>query len=135
MIAAPQRRRRPDPDTGRYRGLSQIQKDVNTAHARYRGPGERVNAELKNWRSLQDPLQPQHRRQAHRRSSDPHDRRRMIRWAKAHLQPRVLLRVIPGPARVPQGLGKVAVSGVSAGDTLLSEQRRGTRPGPGPSEG
>jgi hypothetical protein len=25
---------------------------VNTAHARRRGPGERVNAELKNWRVL-----------------------------------------------------------------------------------
>jgi hypothetical protein len=25
-------------------------KQVNTAHARQRGPGERVNAELKNWR-------------------------------------------------------------------------------------
>ncbi len=25
---------------------------MNTAHARRRGPGERVNAELKNWRVL-----------------------------------------------------------------------------------
>ena len=41
-----------DPDTGRYRKLSAFQKDVNTAHARQRGPGERVNAELKNWRIL-----------------------------------------------------------------------------------
>jgi hypothetical protein len=41
-----------DPDTGRFRKLSQNQKDVNTAHARRRGPGERVNAELKNWRVL-----------------------------------------------------------------------------------
>jgi hypothetical protein len=32
------------------RQLSAFQKDVNTAHARQRGPGERVNAELKNWR-------------------------------------------------------------------------------------
>jgi hypothetical protein len=32
--------------------LSAFQKDVNTAHARQRGPGERVNAELKNWRIL-----------------------------------------------------------------------------------
>jgi hypothetical protein len=51
-IRVPQRRRRVDPDTGRYRRLSQAQKDVNTAHARQRGPGERVNAELKNWRVL-----------------------------------------------------------------------------------
>jgi hypothetical protein len=29
-----------------------VQKEVNTAHARQRGPGERVNAELKNWRIL-----------------------------------------------------------------------------------
>ena len=28
------------------------QKDANTAHARRRGPGERANAELKNWRIL-----------------------------------------------------------------------------------
>lgn len=38
--------------TGRYRRLSPNQKDVNTAHARRRGPGERANAELKNWRVL-----------------------------------------------------------------------------------
>jgi hypothetical protein len=47
-VAVPQRRRRKDPDTGRYRRMSQNQKAVNTAHARRRGPGERVNAELKN---------------------------------------------------------------------------------------
>jgi hypothetical protein len=35
-------------DTGRYRPLSRFQKDVNQAHARRRGPGERANAELKN---------------------------------------------------------------------------------------
>ena len=52
MVRVPQRRRRLDPDTGRYRRLSQAQKDVNAAHARQRGPGERVNAELKNWRIL-----------------------------------------------------------------------------------
>jgi hypothetical protein len=51
-IRVPQRRRRLDPDTGRYRPLSVSQKQVNTAHARQRGPGERVNAELKNWRIL-----------------------------------------------------------------------------------
>ena len=51
-VAVPQRRRRLDPDTGRYRPLSAAQKQVNAAHARQRGPGERVNAELKNWRIL-----------------------------------------------------------------------------------
>lgn len=51
-VAVPQRRRRKDPYTGRYRKLSRNQKDVNEAHARRRGPGERVNAELKNWRVL-----------------------------------------------------------------------------------
>lgn len=51
-VGVPQRRRRLDPDTGRYRRLSRSQKDVNAAHARRRGPGERVNAELKNWRVL-----------------------------------------------------------------------------------
>ncbi|MEQ3553930.1 transposase family protein [Pseudonocardia nematodicida] len=52
MVAVPQRRRRLDPDTGRYRRLSRNQKEVNRAHARRRGPGERVNAELKNWKVL-----------------------------------------------------------------------------------
>jgi len=51
-VRVPQRRRRLDPDTGRYRPLSQNQKDVNTAHARQRGPGERVNAQLKSWKIL-----------------------------------------------------------------------------------
>jgi hypothetical protein len=51
-VAVPQRRRRLDPDTGRYRPLSRIQKDVNAAHGRRRGPGEQGNAELKNWRIL-----------------------------------------------------------------------------------
>jgi hypothetical protein len=48
----PQRRRRRDPDTGRYRRLCRNQKDVNAAHARQRGPGERVNAVLKSWKIL-----------------------------------------------------------------------------------
>lgn len=52
VIRVPQRRRRLDTDTGRYRRLSHAQKEVNAAHARQRGPGERVNAELKNWRIL-----------------------------------------------------------------------------------
>jgi hypothetical protein len=51
-VRVPQRRRRLDPDTGRYRRLSRAQKDVNTAHARRRGPGERANAEIKNWKIL-----------------------------------------------------------------------------------
>jgi hypothetical protein len=51
-VQVPQRRRRLDRDTGRYRPLSQNQKDVNTAHARQRGPGERANALLKNWKIL-----------------------------------------------------------------------------------
>jgi hypothetical protein len=51
-IRVPQRRRCLDTDTGRYRRLSHSQKEVNTAHARQRGPGERVNAELKTWRIL-----------------------------------------------------------------------------------
>ena len=50
-VRVPQRRRRLDPDTGRYRRLSQSQ-EVNTAHARMRGPGERANAEIKNWKIL-----------------------------------------------------------------------------------
>jgi hypothetical protein len=52
QVRVPQRRRRLDPDTGRYRRLSRNQKQVNTAHARQRGPGERANAQLKSWRVL-----------------------------------------------------------------------------------
>jgi hypothetical protein len=48
----PQRRCRVDPDTGRFRRLSRVQKEVNAAHARQRGPGERANAPLKSWRVL-----------------------------------------------------------------------------------
>jgi hypothetical protein len=49
-VQVPQRRRRVDRDTGRYRRLSRNQKDVNTAHARQRGPGEPANAQLKSWK-------------------------------------------------------------------------------------
>ena len=51
-MRVPQRRRRLDLDTGRYPRLSRSQKQVNTAHARQRGPGERANAGLKNWKVL-----------------------------------------------------------------------------------
>ena len=51
-VAIPQRRRRLDPDTGHYRRLSEAQKEVNITHARQRGPGERVNAQLKSWKIL-----------------------------------------------------------------------------------
>ncbi len=51
-VRVPQRRRRLDSDTGRYRRLSDNQKAVNTAHARQRGPGERANAQLKSWKVL-----------------------------------------------------------------------------------
>jgi hypothetical protein len=51
-VRVPQRRRRLDPDTGRYRRLSTAQREVNTAHARQRGPGERANAQLKSWKVL-----------------------------------------------------------------------------------
>jgi hypothetical protein len=51
-VAVPQRRRRINPDTGRYRPLSAAQKQVNAAHAREHSPGERANAQLKNWRIL-----------------------------------------------------------------------------------
>jgi hypothetical protein len=51
-IRVPQRRRRIDPDTGRLRRLSRAQKQVNSAHARQRGPGERANAQLKSWKVL-----------------------------------------------------------------------------------
>ena len=51
-VALPQRRRRLGPGTGRYRRLSRNQKQVNTAHARQRGPGERATAILKSWKIL-----------------------------------------------------------------------------------
>ena len=51
-IRVPQRRRRLEPDTNRYRPLSRAQKEVNAAHARQRGPGERANAQLKSWKVL-----------------------------------------------------------------------------------
>ncbi len=51
-VRVPQRRQRLDPDTGRYRRLYADQKEVNTAHAWRRGPGERANAEIKDWRVL-----------------------------------------------------------------------------------
>jgi hypothetical protein len=50
--AGMQRRRRLGPDTGCCRPLSTDQKDVNAAHARKRGPGERANAKLKTWKVL-----------------------------------------------------------------------------------
>jgi DDE superfamily endonuclease len=51
-VQVPQRRRRLDRETGRYHRLSQNQKDVNAAHVRQRGPGERVDAQLKSWKIL-----------------------------------------------------------------------------------
>jgi hypothetical protein len=52
-IRVPQRRRRTDPDTRRrFPRLSLAQKEVNAAHARQRGPGERANAQLKSWKVL-----------------------------------------------------------------------------------
>ena len=44
--SAPQR-----PDTGGYLPLSQNQRNVNTAHDRLHGPGQRGNAQLKSWKS------------------------------------------------------------------------------------
>jgi hypothetical protein len=35
-----------------HRPLSANQKEVNTAHARQRGPDERANAEIKSWKNL-----------------------------------------------------------------------------------
>lgn len=36
----------------RWRRLSHNQKQINAAHARQRGPGERANAQLKSWKVL-----------------------------------------------------------------------------------
>lgn len=51
-VEIPQRRRRKDPETGQRQRLSANQKAVNSAHAQLRGPGERANALLKNWKIL-----------------------------------------------------------------------------------
>lgn len=48
----PQRRRRRDPTKPARHRLSHNQREVNTAHARMRGPGERANAQLKTWKIL-----------------------------------------------------------------------------------
>ena len=53
-IRAPFRRSRYDRASHRFvcRPLSQAQKAVNRAHSALRAPGERANADLKNWRLL-----------------------------------------------------------------------------------
>jgi hypothetical protein len=53
-VRAPFRRSRYDRGTGKFtrRELSDGQKAANRAHAALRGPGERANAGLKNWRVL-----------------------------------------------------------------------------------
>jgi len=50
----PFRRVRYDGTTGKFasRPLSDSQTAVNQAHSAIRGPGERANADLKNWRIL-----------------------------------------------------------------------------------
>jgi hypothetical protein len=53
-VRAPHRRSRYDRATGKFvrRELSTGQKAVNRAHSALRAPGERANADLKNWRIL-----------------------------------------------------------------------------------
>ena len=53
-IRAPHRRSRYDRGTGKFvsRPLSPGQKTANRAHSALRAPGERANADLKNWRIL-----------------------------------------------------------------------------------
>jgi hypothetical protein len=53
-IRAPFRKVRYDNTTGRFvsRPLSQGMKAVNRTHAALRAPGERANADLKNWKIL-----------------------------------------------------------------------------------
>jgi hypothetical protein len=74
-VHVPQRRRRLDRDTGRYRRLSQDQKDVNTAHARparARRAGQRPTQELED--PPPDPLLPDPGHQARQRRPSPHPR-------------------------------------------------------------
>lgn len=51
-VRVPQRSRCKDPATGKFRPVSAGQRVVNRAHAGLRAPGERANAQLKNWRAL-----------------------------------------------------------------------------------
>ena len=53
-VRSPHRRSRYDRGTGKFtrRELSTGQKAANRAHSALRAPGERANAELKNWRVL-----------------------------------------------------------------------------------
>lgn len=53
-VRTPHRRSRYDRGTGKFarRELSTGQRAVNRAHSALRAPGERANAELKNWRVL-----------------------------------------------------------------------------------
>ena len=46
----PRRGAHPHPYRGRNKPA--LQKDANRAHARFRAPGERANAQLKSWRIL-----------------------------------------------------------------------------------
>jgi hypothetical protein len=81
----PPRRRRRDPDIGRYRRLSRNQKDVNAAHARQRGPGERVNAVLTTWKILRNIRSyPTHATRPGQRCPAPHPRW-LSQVEKAHL--------------------------------------------------
>lgn len=50
-FTVPQRRRPADPETGQSRRLSRNQKEVNRAHARQRGPGERATPSSRAGRS------------------------------------------------------------------------------------
>lgn len=53
-VRSPHRRSRYDRGSRKFvrRELSTGQKQANRAHAALRGPGERANADLKNWRIL-----------------------------------------------------------------------------------
>ena len=51
-FAVPQRRRPRDLDTSQRRRLSRHQREVNAAHARQCGPGERANVQSKSWKIL-----------------------------------------------------------------------------------
>jgi hypothetical protein len=74
-VTVPQRPRRKDPDTGSYRPLSQNQKDVNTAHARLRGPGERERPAQELESPPEDPHQSERSDHPGQRRPDPHPRR------------------------------------------------------------
>ena len=67
--------------------LHELTGGLCVAHARQRGPGERVNAEPKNWRIPRKiRSSPRPRQRPRRRRSNPHDRQHLNQVGKGLLR-------------------------------------------------